>query len=366
MEETVTQKKGNDIQSGQRYAWVDVMKFIGIFVIYIGHVAVPESNLFSFVFHFHVPLFFLLSGCFAGHALKRPFHENLLKRIQTILIPYYFFCLINIILLAFTDGVDATSTFILLKQGLLGMRNNGIASALWFLPCLFVMSLVFDLMARVFMRFSPKNWKYYIVGATIILYYLCNWLISPPKWFFSIDSALYYMVYYAIGNLVFPLFRDFSFFTKTRFQKIVILLISLIAFADVAVECFKGEGMITYVLRDVMLMQPPNYIMWGVNVIQALIIIYAVYLMARLCENVLFFANMGKETLFFCGTENIIKATIEALLSLVGLQLCYGTSWMLFIYVFICLTMSYFLLVPLIKEVLDRIVKFVGKLVSTF
>jgi len=40
-----------------RYEWVDVLKALGIFSIYLGHFGKATGKLYPFVFEYHVPLF---------------------------------------------------------------------------------------------------------------------------------------------------------------------------------------------------------------------------------------------------------------------------------------------------------------------
>ena len=47
----------------KRIPWIDVLRFVGILEIYIGHYAQGAGYLYLFVFSHHVPLFFFVSGC---------------------------------------------------------------------------------------------------------------------------------------------------------------------------------------------------------------------------------------------------------------------------------------------------------------
>lgn len=46
-----------------RINWVDIIKFFGIFTIYLGHFGEVAGLGYGFVYSHHVPLFFLVSGC---------------------------------------------------------------------------------------------------------------------------------------------------------------------------------------------------------------------------------------------------------------------------------------------------------------
>ncbi|EHD6281987.1 acyltransferase, partial [Shigella flexneri] len=56
----------NKIDSNRkiRHDWVDSLKFLGIFAIYLGHLGLGAGKLYPFVFSYHVPLFFFAAGFF--------------------------------------------------------------------------------------------------------------------------------------------------------------------------------------------------------------------------------------------------------------------------------------------------------------
>ena len=43
-----------------RINWVDTLKFLGIFAIYLGHYGEVAKKAYPFVFEYHVPLFLVL------------------------------------------------------------------------------------------------------------------------------------------------------------------------------------------------------------------------------------------------------------------------------------------------------------------
>lgn len=50
----------------QRQTWADNAKFIGIALMVLGHNSLASQPLNDFIYSFHMPLFFLLSGYFAS------------------------------------------------------------------------------------------------------------------------------------------------------------------------------------------------------------------------------------------------------------------------------------------------------------
>lgn len=68
----------------------DIAKGIGIILVVIGHQNIPHS-VTNWIFSFHMPLFFILSGFFFSS--KRKFYEIFKRRVKSLIIPYVFLCL---------------------------------------------------------------------------------------------------------------------------------------------------------------------------------------------------------------------------------------------------------------------------------
>ena len=82
----------NNIES--RIYWIDYCKVFAIFCVILGHMSI-NSYALNYIFSFHMPLFFFISGYlyhYKGDFL--PFFE---KNVSTILLPYYY---LNILVLA--------------------------------------------------------------------------------------------------------------------------------------------------------------------------------------------------------------------------------------------------------------------------
>ena len=91
-----------------RITWIDTAKFIGIFCIYLGHFGNSAGRSYPFVFIFHVPLFFFLSGyleyifCTKKNSTK-PFITYTVKCIKKILLPMYLFSIASLALRCLAD-----------------------------------------------------------------------------------------------------------------------------------------------------------------------------------------------------------------------------------------------------------------------
>jgi acyltransferase len=125
-----------------RIKFIDLAKGIGIFLVVMGHSMEPRS---AFIYSFHMPLFFLLSGYFYRY---ESFKTTLLGKINRLLIPFYFFSvlswciyLLKIVYISDKDGI--ISYIMSFGQIIIGLNPDVGNVPLWFLPCLFSTSLLY-------------------------------------------------------------------------------------------------------------------------------------------------------------------------------------------------------------------------------
>lgn len=80
-----------------RLIWADALKGLLIILVVLGHAVqyvVGEvdcgNHLFAYIYSFHMPAFFAVSGWFAGEAS----YEKIVRRIHQLLIPYVLWALL--------------------------------------------------------------------------------------------------------------------------------------------------------------------------------------------------------------------------------------------------------------------------------
>ncbi len=141
--------------AGGRVDAFDIMKGVAILLMVVGHTTGKIPLLRAFIFSFHMPLFFLLSGYFFRPS---PLLAALKKNFRRLYVPYLFTALLlalHMMLLAYAHGQDVWGVFLvrlratLLGSGaplVLGMRPA--IGAIWFLAALFWALLLFNLALR--------------------------------------------------------------------------------------------------------------------------------------------------------------------------------------------------------------------------
>lgn len=107
----------------------DIAKGIGIMLVYIGHAHINHNGaLFCWIYSFHMPLFFLISGMlFKDKCIKGGFVYYSLKKIVNLMIPYFLFSFVYLLWTFHSQG------------NVLDVILHGWGRIpLWFIPVLFM------------------------------------------------------------------------------------------------------------------------------------------------------------------------------------------------------------------------------------
>lgn len=118
-------------QAFLRLKWLDIAKGIAIILMVIGHTSIPD--IFSrFIFAFHMPLFFIASGWTTNWG-KYSFMVFAKSKFKSIMVPFIIYSLI--VLSVQTILIGGGNIYDWLMYGWQGY-------ALWFIPVLFVASIL--------------------------------------------------------------------------------------------------------------------------------------------------------------------------------------------------------------------------------
>jgi acyltransferase len=186
----------------ERISWIDIARGIGILLVLYGHALTADSYR-HIIYAFHMPLFFFLSGVVYHHKKSQHFLPFLWKNIKSILLPYFFFALLSYGIWYFNLKSDLTTPeFLQHMYGILyGNSNNNLLFfnvVLWFLPCLFITKVAFELLTRIS---EKKVFLIPILFFFSLLGYLHSLYFSKTKLFFSAETALTAIVFFGIGYL---------------------------------------------------------------------------------------------------------------------------------------------------------------------
>ncbi len=197
-----------------RLHWIDALKGIGIILVVFAHHSLPIA-LDTYIFSFHMPLFFFISGFLFDFEKYAESAANFVKgRFRSLIVSYFCFALLTCLFYflldtGFQPGVTNIDFFknsasygvysIFYALGPLVSYNP----PLWFLTCLFVTELIFYLFAKKY-YVEPKKLVLWLTIAGVIGYLYSVYVPFRLPW--NADVALSAVVFYGAGNL----FRKFT------------------------------------------------------------------------------------------------------------------------------------------------------------
>ena len=238
----------------KRLGYIDACKGVGIIFVVLGHI-LWENPVRSWIYSFHMPLFFFLSGYTFHYERKAGLWALTKKRVMTLLVPYFSFAfffygywvLIERHFNPSSAEVSPEATFYGIFRGVSVEKGLIFDKPLWFLPCLFVAILIFACILQALRR----------TILVILALFLCVFLgiiarfwASEVRLPWSIDAALVSLMFVGAGyymrrtKVINNIVNN-----KIRFVLIVIALPALLGnyliqfkntFVDMS-QCFYGN-----------------------------------------------------------------------------------------------------------------------------
>ncbi len=187
----------------KRIQWIDIAKGIAILAVIIGH-TVPHRGYFkllwSFIFSFHMPLFFIVSGYLFNES---SFKGIIRKNFKRMIVPYLITFGTYSIYVAYTCEESFISS--ILKSLISIVYGSGKAvealpciqsvGALWFLVALFFSTILFNLILKIVKDKDRITELAIVMGLCIMGYILKD--IKYLPW--SLDLVLVSQLFMYVG-----------------------------------------------------------------------------------------------------------------------------------------------------------------------
>lgn len=214
------------LKATTRIDFIDTARIYGVALVYYGHFiesymkagSAIAAHHYKFIYSFHMPLFFILSGFIAKDLVtRRGFFRFLAKLSAQRLLPYLFFSLLLILPTFFTTD----NTVGLNLPSLAGYGKGLVATLLagfpyfnvpiWFLICLFMVELIHYPVSR-YLKNSPN-----ILAAAFLFYCLGSGL----AWHAGFLNPLNLLAHH---GKIYPYFMILEAFTGYSFYLLGIYL----------------------------------------------------------------------------------------------------------------------------------------------
>lgn len=178
-------------KSTSRITWIDMAKGYGTILVIYAHLGV--GSLWTWMYSFHLPLFFFLSGYV--FSTKDNFIKFACKKVKSIIVPY--FCLgIPMVLFQLLvydrKGVLSMDVTISLFERLLQQKRFW---TLWFMACLFCLNLAFYLLVKL----CRKEWLIMVISAVLPLLGLAYYKAGGLPFYWNADACLMAVPFFAVG-----------------------------------------------------------------------------------------------------------------------------------------------------------------------
>lgn len=329
----------------ERIKWLDVAKAIGIFLVYLCHFNSAGRG-YTFSHTCSVQFFFFISGCAENLSKEENALKYIFKKFKTVLVPAYFFALLSVAVHVIEYNLDYATvqhTLILIAYGMI--RNAFFAQTLWFLTCLFVMQIMFFFIKKL-------GNKFVILGVALSLYifyvrFLPLLKTSEVGWSYNADYALYYMIYYAIGYVAYPYIVEL--FKLDTFKRKIVFGVSGTASLYYTLRFFFGVDLYSSIPW-------PSVAYYFTPILVTGTIIWACMIVARVMQDVKGLDEIGKNTLYLCGNEWIVKTLVVHFFAIFGIGIGFYSPIQMYIYIGILLIVVCKFLTPIEKYILKKIV----------
>lgn len=267
----------------------DVMKGIAIIAMILGHTNIPVLAS-DFIFVWHMPLFFIVSGYFYK---PYPIVHYFKKNARQLLLPYVLTCIV-IIGLTYLKDVILGENYVINKVVAALMGNgtvNNVAfkeyeiGAIWFLLALFWCRVLFNILYQECSK--TEIFIVYILCISICATF-CGTLFFIPT---DLLQGLQAMIFFGIGYFI-KLYDGLNFRIGFLLSFLIMLLVlfSIYSGSMSMVRCYYGY--------------------WPVNILAAIGMTLVVYRFSRaLCSK----AFWGSRLLAFWGRISIVVLCVHTL-----------------------------------------------------
>lgn len=277
----------------KRIEWVDILKGIAIILMMMGHCTNHKygelsGSIHLWIYSFHMPLFFFLSGV-TFSIKKGNYIQFLLSKIKNIVIPMISFNIIQILFECLYYNLLLHNKEYAMHAQLDKFVDIIWGGYLWFLPCLFVAENIFYWLVKLGKKYS------YIGTLSVILFtvgclYVRNIGISLP---WKIDTALLIMPFLAMGYTWKNLEKQNLKLNRTKdFVVGLVLLFINIVSAYINYTISKGE----YV--DLCENKTGNPVLFLLSAIFGILALYYIF---RKCSYIWGISYIGKNSIIFYG-----------------------------------------------------------------
>ncbi|WP_342042163.1 acyltransferase family protein [Bacillus sp. OTU2372] len=209
----------------KRLDWLDIGKGLGMLLVMLGHADIP-TPLKTYIYTFHMPLFFFLSGYLYNKEKFPSLKVFFKKRTKSLILPYLsfsFMAYLWFLLLNYIGLVNYKKNLLTPLLGSVIAERKSIwtvhTGALWFVACLFCTELLFYFIAKI--GRTEKAIGFFLLVMSVVGCFYNKMVGQPLPW--NIDVAMISVGFYGAGYL----FKKYNKYLE-RFNHLKALVLLLI------------------------------------------------------------------------------------------------------------------------------------------
>jgi len=211
--------------SSLRLKWLDIAKGIGIYCVILGHLVTYGSPISRWIFSFHMPLFFYLSG--VNFRYSENYISALKKIAQNLILPYFIIIIVSVLISLLHYPWMHISLLTTLKEIFYSVQPESLhVGQIWFLFALAVVQFFFIIIKKI----NNKKVEYFLLILFPLIALLFEYLKQiyhihrPP---FKLDTASMALMFFYLGVITMENNYIERFIFKNKFR-IALLFIALI------------------------------------------------------------------------------------------------------------------------------------------
>lgn len=279
----------------QRIQWLDQLRGIAMFMVVLGHVALPKETI-SLIYSFHMPLFFIISGMTLNDKklMDAPIIPFIKDKAKKLIIPYFWmnFLMFPLWYITFKKITTVDTTLFQVIKGIFYGNNveyySAPSNALWFLPVLFFANVLYLLIIKASKNDETKT--FVLVGICAFVGYLENGIAQI--WHFNVTFTAVAFMY--IGRCFMKLYREKREWFERKVNKEKYLLIALLLLI----------GWFTHEQNGRISMTANKFgHSFALYYLSAIAFSFAIILVVIMLPNIRLLSYCGKNTLLYVGVH---------------------------------------------------------------
>ena len=200
-----------------RLYYIDILKGFAILCVVAGHIATYNTNaniIIDFVYSFHMPLFFFISGFLYSLSKSHLIKEEIIKKSKTLIIPYFSISIIA----CMVHGIS--------KETLYGYFVSETRWGYWFLPTLFLLFLIMIVIYK-FSHGNERKLISMIISVEVGLFFFKQVAPIFINDFCLMRILVYYFHYLSCVSFFYKLKPHFIIITSCFFICIILIYLNI-------------------------------------------------------------------------------------------------------------------------------------------